>query len=66
MWNHQELKDDQVRWFADYLYPGAMVMTYQARATVDGQFLAAPAMIEAMYEPTIMGRTAAATVTVRP
>ena len=66
VWNHQELRDDQVRWFADYLYAGTMEMSYQARATVDGTFLAGPAMIEAMYEPSVMGRSAAALITVRP
>lgn len=66
VWNHQELRDDQVRWFADYLYAGTMEMSYQARATVDGTFLAGPATIEAMYEPTVMGRSASATITVTP
>lgn len=66
LWDHQELRDDQVRWFADYLWSGTMVMTYQARATVDGTFLAGPTTIEAMYEPTVMGRSAATTITVTP
>jgi uncharacterized protein YfaS (alpha-2-macroglobulin family) len=65
-WSYQELKDDQVRWFADYLWAGTNVMRYQARATVDGSFLAGPTTIEAMYEPATMGRTAAALVTVTP
>ena len=41
-------------------------MRYQARATVDGSFLAGPTTIEAMYEPAVIGRTAAALVTVTP
>jgi len=65
-WAHQELKDDQVRWFADWMSAGTTVMTYQARATIDGSFLAGPTTIEAMYEPTVMGRSAAALVTVTP
>ena len=66
MWAHQELRDDEVRWFSDYIWAGTMVMTYQARATIDGTFQAGPATIEAMYEPTVMGRSAATTVTVTP
>ena len=65
-WDHQELRDDEVRWFADRLWRGKFEMTYQARATIDGTFRAGPATIEAMYEPTIMGRSAAATITVVP
>ncbi|MBZ0234522.1 MAG: hypothetical protein K8M05_19480, partial [Deltaproteobacteria bacterium] len=65
-WTHQELKDDQVRWFADWMSSGTTVMSYQARATIDGSFLAGPTTIEAMYEPTVMGRSAAALVTVTP
>lgn len=65
-WDHQELRDDEVRWFADYLWDGTFVMTYQARATVDGSFHAGPAAIEAMYEPAVMGRSAAAAITVTP
>lgn len=66
MWDHQELRDDEVRWFADHIWSGTMVMTYQARATVDGTFHAGPARIEAMYEPTVHGRSAAASITVTP
>ena len=63
-WAHQELRDDQVQWFADWMSRGTYVLAYQARATVDGTFAVAPARIEAMYEPEIMGRTAATTMTV--
>jgi uncharacterized protein YfaS (alpha-2-macroglobulin family) len=65
-WAHQELKDDQVRWFADWMSAGTTVMTYQVRATIDGSFLAGPTTIEAMYEPATMGRSAATLVTVSP
>ncbi len=66
MWDHQELRDDQVRWFADRLWRGSQVLTYQVRATLPGTFHVGPATIEAMYEPSQMARTAAATVTVLP
>lgn len=66
VWSHQELRDDAARWFADDLYPGKHEMTYQVRATLDGSFAAGPAMIEAMYDPSMMARTAAARVTIAP
>ena len=66
MWDHQELRDDQVRWFADHLWAGTETLTYQVRATLPGTFHVGPATIEAMYEPLLMGRTAAQTITVLP
>jgi uncharacterized protein YfaS (alpha-2-macroglobulin family) len=65
-WDHQELRDEQVRWFADDLWASTQVMAYQVRATLPGTFHVAPATIEAMYEPSVMGRTAAQTITVEP
>jgi hypothetical protein len=66
MWDHQELRDDQVRWFADRLWSSTAVLAYQVRATLPGTFHVGPATIEAMYEPAVMGRTAAQTITVAP
>jgi uncharacterized protein YfaS (alpha-2-macroglobulin family) len=63
-WAHQELRDNQVEWFADWMPQGTYVLSYQARATIDGTFAVAPARIEAMYQPEVMGRTASATLTV--
>ena len=57
-WGHTEQRDDEVRWFADSLGRGTHVMTYKARATIDGTFEVPPAAIEAMYEPEVRGRTA--------
>lgn len=37
-WDHQELRDDQVRWFADHLWASTEVLTYQVRATLPGTF----------------------------
>jgi uncharacterized protein YfaS (alpha-2-macroglobulin family) len=66
MWDHQELRDDQVRWFADSLWASTEVLAYQVRATLPGTFHVGPATIEAMYEPTQMARTASQTITVLP
>ncbi|MBL9019038.1 MAG: hypothetical protein JNL83_32925 [Myxococcales bacterium] len=62
--DHQELRDDRVQWFADDMRAGSYVLTYQARATIDGTFAAMPATIEAMYSPDVRGRTARTVVTV--
>ncbi|MGH7336127.1 MAG: hypothetical protein ACREI7_00995, partial [Myxococcota bacterium] len=63
-WNHTEVRDDRVLWFADALSPGTFEMSYEARATIDGRFEVPPASIEAMYEPDVRGRTATAKLTV--
>jgi uncharacterized protein YfaS (alpha-2-macroglobulin family) len=63
-WDHQELRDDRVLWFADNLYGGHYELTYQARATIDGSFSAMPATIEAMYQPHVRGRSTPAKITV--
>lgn len=43
---------------------GSYELTYQARATIDGRFTAAPATIEAMYQPDQRARTAREAITV--
>jgi alpha-2-macroglobulin len=63
-WDHQEMRDDRVLWFADHMRAGTFELEYQARATIDGTFTAMPATIEAMYEPDVRARTARATVSV--
>lgn len=63
-WDHQELRDDRVQWFADSLSAGSYSMTYQARATIDGTFSAMPATVEAMYQPDVRARTARATIAI--
>jgi alpha-2-macroglobulin len=64
VWDHTELRDDRVLWFSDRVRAGTHVMTYKARATIDGTFTVPPASIEAMYEPEVRGRTASTTFTV--
>lgn len=63
-WDHQEMRDDRMQWFADDMRAGSYTLTYQARATIDGTFGVLPATIEAMYFPDVRGRTGMTTVTV--
>ncbi|MGE0400680.1 MAG: alpha-2-macroglobulin [Kofleriaceae bacterium] len=63
-WDHQEMRDDRMLWFADDMRSGNYTLAYQARATIDGTFNVLPATIEAMYAPDVRGRTGTATVTI--
>ncbi len=63
-WDHQEMRDDRMLWFADNMYRGTYTLTYQARATIDGTFSVLPATVEAMYFPDVRGRTGMTTVTI--
>jgi uncharacterized protein YfaS (alpha-2-macroglobulin family) len=63
-WDHQEMRDDRVLWFADNMTAGSYELEYEVRATTDGTFSVMPASIEAMYAPEVRARTAATTFTV--
>jgi uncharacterized protein YfaS (alpha-2-macroglobulin family) len=63
-WQNEELRDEGARVFADLLAPGESRHEYLVRATTAGTFAAPPASVEAMYEPQVAGRTAAATIVV--
>jgi len=64
-WDHQEMHDDRVMAFANWLgNGGSPFFEYVMRATLPGTFMAPPATIEAMYEPTTFGRTNATTMTI--
>jgi len=63
-WDHQEVRDDRVQWFADFMRAGTFELEYQARATIDGAFTVMPATIELMYEPAVRARTERTAVTV--
>ncbi|MEO7096998.1 MAG: hypothetical protein ABI175_27310, partial [Polyangiales bacterium] len=62
--DHQEMRDDRVQWFADQMNAGSYELSYLARATIDGTFAAMPATIEAMYAPDVRGRTDRTIVTI--
>jgi len=64
--DHVERHDDRVNLFATRLSEGTHEFTYVVRATTAGTFITAPAHVEEMYEPEVFGRTATATVEVKP
>jgi alpha-2-macroglobulin len=69
MWSvfdHRELRDDRVVYFATYLWTGTHTATYLARATTAGSFAMPPAHAEEMYNPAVNGRTGGGTFTVTP
>jgi uncharacterized protein YfaS (alpha-2-macroglobulin family) len=56
-WEHKELHDDRVSYFARLLWTGSYTATYVARATTAGSFVAPPAYAEEMYNPALQGRS---------
>ncbi|MFP2899396.1 hypothetical protein [Corallococcus sp. 4LFB] len=55
--NHTEMRDDRVVFFADELPPGVHVTSFVARATTPGDFVLKPAHAEEMYTPEVFGRS---------
>jgi uncharacterized protein YfaS (alpha-2-macroglobulin family) len=64
--DHVERHDDRVQLFATRLAEGLHEFSYVVRATTAGTFRTAPAHAEQMYEPEVFGRTASATIGVKP
>jgi uncharacterized protein YfaS (alpha-2-macroglobulin family) len=62
LWQNQELRDDRMQIFADTLAQGISEHAYLVRAASIGTFVAPPATVEAMYEPSVQGRSATGTV----
>jgi uncharacterized protein YfaS (alpha-2-macroglobulin family) len=62
--DHRELRDDRVVYFATYLWKGTYTATYIARATTPGTFIKPPAHAEEMYNPAVFGRSDGGTFTV--
>jgi len=57
--NHKEIRDDRMLYFADYLPAGTYEITYYARAATAGRFNDLPAQAFEMYTPEVFGRTGA-------
>ena len=55
--DHKELRDDRVVYFATVLWKGTYTATYVARATTPGTFVRPPAHAEEMYNPAVHGRS---------
>jgi uncharacterized protein YfaS (alpha-2-macroglobulin family) len=56
-WEHRELHDDRVSYFARLLWTGSYTASYVARATTAGSFVAPPAYAEEMYNSALQGRS---------
>ncbi|HEV7991676.1 MAG TPA: hypothetical protein VGP25_07625 [Gemmatimonadaceae bacterium] len=56
-WEHEELHDDRVLYFARTLRRGSYDLSYIARATTAGVFVRPPAHVEEMYNPAVHGRS---------
>jgi uncharacterized protein YfaS (alpha-2-macroglobulin family) len=54
---HRELRDDRVVYFATVLWKGRYSLSYVARATTPGVFVRPPAQAEEMYNPGVHGRS---------
>jgi uncharacterized protein YfaS (alpha-2-macroglobulin family) len=69
MWSvfdHREIRDDRVVYFARVLWRGTYSATYLARATSAGRFTMAPAHAEEMYNPGVHGRSGGGVFTISP
>jgi uncharacterized protein YfaS (alpha-2-macroglobulin family) len=62
--DHREMRDDRVVAFARHAPAGVYELTYLARATTPGSFVASPAHTEEMYAPEVFGRSASDRVVV--
>ncbi len=56
--NHHEIRNDRIVYFADYLPAGTYEITYFARAATAGEFHDLPAQALEMYTPEVFGRSA--------
>lgn len=65
-WNHEELRDDQARAFADRMWAGVWDHDYVTLATTPGTFVVPPTRAEEMYAPETFGRSSTDRVVVVP
>jgi alpha-2-macroglobulin len=61
-YNNKEVHADRVSFFISELPAGEHTYTYLARATHSGNFVALPAEIWAMYDPSLWGRSASSSM----
>jgi uncharacterized protein YfaS (alpha-2-macroglobulin family) len=65
-WEHREIRDDRVLYFARQLWKGSYLVSYVARATTAGTFVRPPTHAEEMYNPALHGRSDGGVFTVTP
>jgi uncharacterized protein YfaS (alpha-2-macroglobulin family) len=63
-YNHKEIRDNRVSFFITDLVEGSHTFTYYARATHEGDFVAMPAEVYAMYDAAVWGRSASEPISV--
>lgn len=63
--DHKEIRDDRVVYFATLLWKGTYSVSYIARATTPGVFVRPPAHAAEMYNPAVNGRSDGGVFTVR-
>jgi alpha-2-macroglobulin len=63
-YNHKEIRDNRVSFFITDMAEGSHTFTYYARATHEGDFIAMPAEVYAMYDVSVWGRSASRPITV--
>lgn len=57
-YEHQNLRDERVEAFSQWVCYGVHDYDYYARATTPGNFVVPPAKAEEMYHPETFGRSA--------
>lgn len=62
--SYSEIRDSRVAFYVDEMIPGEYEFTYVARATTAGKFLRPSGLAEAMYQPTLFGRTSTDFITI--
>jgi len=65
-WEHHEIRDDRVVYFARTLWKGTYTASYVARATTSGTFIRPPAHAEEMYNESLGGRSDGGTFRIVP
>ena len=65
-YNNKEIHTDRVSFFITEAAPGTLTISYLARATHAGSFVAMPTEVSAMYDETIWGRSASEVLIVEP
>ncbi len=64
-WGHDELRDDRVGLFSQWMARGTYEYTYLIRASIAGTFHALPTRAYAMYDPTVMGQGGGSVFTIQ-
>ena len=56
-WSGQDIRDDKISFYLDYLGAGKHVIDYRMRAGFAGAYTALPAQVFSMYDPSIRATT---------